>query len=541
MQKLFIIFLLINNFLYTHAQSVQRPKLVVGIVVDQMRWDYLYRYYERYSETGGFKRLIKNGFSCENTFIPYAPTVTACGHASIYTGSVPAINGITGNAWYDNKLNRSVYCTEDSSVKAIGSNTGAGLRSPKNLFTTTICDELRLATNFRSKVIGVALKDRGSILPAGHSANAAYWYDSKTGDWITSSYYRNDLPGWLKSFNAKKLVDQYYKQAWTTMYPTNTYLQRTADQINFESKPLDTDAKGFPYNLNKFAGSDYSAILSTPFGNTFTAELAEAAVVNEQLGADAITDFLTVSFSSTDYVGHSFGPNSIEIEDTYLKLDKDLGEFLNFLDSKVGKNQYLIFLTADHGVAHVPAFAKAHNIPAGNINFESIVKDMNSLLREKFSMENIVLDISNYQVILNLPLIASSSLNLKDIKSQVINYLSKQKGIARVFDLNELMNIPLNKKIRDMLVNGYYPDRCGQVQIVLEPQWIEGYTSGGTTHGLWNPYDAHIPLLWYGWGIKPGKLNREVYMTDIAPTVAALLRIQMPNGSVGNIIPEVFK
>ncbi len=541
MQKLFIIFLLINNFLYTHAQTVQRPKLVVGIVVDQMRWDYLYRYYERYSETGGFKRLIKNGFSCENTFIPYAPTVTACGHASIYTGSVPAINGITGNAWYDNKLNRSVYCTEDSSVKAIGSNTGAGLRSPKNLFTTTICDELRLATNFRSKVIGVALKDRGSILPAGHSANAAYWYDSKTGDWITSSYYRNDLPGWLKSFNAKKLVDQYYKQAWTTMYPTNTYLQRTADQINFESKPLDTDAKGFPYNLNKFAGSDYSAILSTPFGNTFTAELAEAAVVNEQLGADAITDFLTVSFSSTDYVGHSFGPNSIEIEDTYLKLDKDLGEFLNFLDSKVGKNQYLIFLTADHGVAHVPAFAKAHNIPAGNINFESIVKDMNSLLREKFSMENIVLDISNYQVILNLPLIASSSLNLKDIKSQVINYLSKQKGIARVFDLNELMNIPLNKKIRDMLVNGYYPDRCGQVQIVLEPQWIEGYTSGGTTHGLWNPYDAHIPLLWYGWGIKPGKLNREVYMTDIAPTVAALLRIQMPNGSVGNIIPEVFK
>ncbi len=541
MQKLFIIFLLINNFLYTHAQTVQRPKLVVGIVVDQMRWDYLYRYYERYSETGGFKRLIKNGFSCENTFIPYAPTVTACGHASIYTGSVPAINGITGNAWYDNKLNSSVYCTEDSSVKAIGSNTGAGLRSPKNLFTTTICDELRLATNFRSKVIGVALKDRGSILPAGHSANAAYWYDSKTGDWITSSYYRNDLPGWLKSFNAKKLVDQYYKQAWTTMYPTNTYLQRTADQINFESKPLDTDAKGFPYNLNKFAGSDYSAILSTPFGNTFTAELAEAAVVNEQLGADAITDFLTVSFSSTDYVGHSFGPNSIEIEDTYLKLDKDLGEFLNFLDSKVGKNQSLIFLTADHGVAHVPAFAKAHFIPAGNINFESIVKDMNSLLKEKFSMENIVLDISNYQVILNLRLIASSSLNLQDIKSQVINYLSKQKGIARVFDLNELMNAPLNKKIRDMLVNGYYPDRCGQVQIVLEPQWIEGYTSGGTTHGLWNPYDAHIPLLWYGWGIKPGKLNREVYMTDIAPTVAALLRIQMPNGSVGNIIPEVFK
>src|SRR3984885_6089094 len=192
MQKLSIFFVLLIISVYPKAQTLQRPKLVVGIVVDQMRWDNLYRFYDRYQENGGFKRLINNGFSCDNTLIPYAPTITACGHSSIYTGSVPAINGITGNFWWDYTVNKSVYCTEDSSVKTVGSNTGAGLQSPRRLLTTTICDELRLATNFRSKVIGIALKDRASILPAGHSANAAYWFDSKTGDWITCDYYMKD-------------------------------------------------------------------------------------------------------------------------------------------------------------------------------------------------------------------------------------------------------------------------------------------------------------------------------------------------------------
>ncbi len=541
MRRLSIFFVLIFITFCASSQPLKRPKLVVGIVVDQMRWDNLYRFYDRYTDNGGFKRLLNKGFTCDNTFIPYAPTWTACGHASIYTGSVPAITGITGNSWWDNNLNRSVYCTEDSSVKTVGSNTDEGLQSPRNMLTTTMCDELRLATNFRSKVIGIALKDRGSILPAGHSANGAYWYDIKTGDWITSTYYRNELPGWVKDFNAKKLVDQYYKQGWTTMYPLNTYVQSTADENKFENKPFGADAKGFPYNLSKFAGSNYSAIFPTPFGNTLTAELAKAAVNNEQLGADAITDFLTISFSSTDYVGHTFGPNSVETEDTYLRLDKDLGEFFDFLDSRVGKDQYLVFLTADHGVAQVPAFAKEHNIPSGNIDFETVFKKTNAFLNERFHKQDLVSDIFNFQVVLNLPLITSSSLNINDIKSQVISFLLKQDGIARAFDINDLSNTTLNPKIKEVFSNGYYPDRSGQIQLILQPQWIEGYFTGGTTHGLWNPYDAHIPLVWYGWGIKTGQLNREVYMTDIAATVAALLHIQMPNGCVGHVIPEIFK
>ncbi len=523
------------------AQGVQRPKLVVGIVVDQMRWDYLYRYYDRYAANGGFKRMLGQGFTCENTFIPYSPTVTACGHASIYTGSVPAINGIAGNFWYDNLLNKSVYCTEDASVTTVGSNTTAGLQSPRNMVTNTICDELKLATNFKSKVVGIAIKDRGSILPAGHTADAAYWYDSKTGDWITSTFYMNALPAWVTAFNSKKRVDDFYKGGWNTLYPINTYTQSTADINMYEGKPFGADMIGFPYNLTKFVGTNYGAISSTPFGNTLTADMAKEAVINEQLGADAITDFLAVSFSSPDYVGHAYGPNSIEVEDVYLRLDKELGKFFDFLDTKVGKGQYTVFMSADHGVAHVSTFAKDNKIPSGKINFAAIIDTLNTNLKKKYGQDKLVLEVANARLHLNLPVIASASLNTKEIKNTIVDYLVKQPGIARAFDVDEIQTVPLNAKVRTMLNNGYYPTRSGQIQVILQPQWLEGLATVGTSHGLWNPYDAHIPLVWYGWGIKQGKTNRETYMTDIASTLAALLHIQMPNGSVGDVIEEVIK
>ncbi len=541
MKKTFTLILALTVSAVLSAQSLQRPKLVVGIVVDQMRWDYLYRYYDRYAEDGGFKRLISQGFSCENTFIPYAPTITACGHASIYTGSVPAINGIAGNNWWDYEKKKNVYCTEDSSVKTLGSNTSAGLESPRNLLTTTIGDELRLATNFRGKVVGVALKDRASILPAGHSANSAFWFDPGAGVFITCDYYMKNLPEWVKNFDSKKMIDTYYKGGWNTLYPLNTYVQSTPDENKYEGKPLGATAKGFPYNLNSFIGSNYHAVLATPFGISLTAEFAKQAIINENLGTDDITDLLAVSFSSPDYVGHSFGPNSVEQEDDYLRLDKELGDFLNFLDSKIGKDQYTVFLSADHGVAHIPGFAKDHNIPAGGISFSGIYSKMKAGLKEKFGKDDIILDISNYQVSLNIPLINSSSLNMPEIKNWIINYLSNQPGIDRVIDLEDVNKVALNEKIKSMIINGYNPARSGQLQIILRPQWIGGSENGGTTHGLWNPYDSHIPLLWYGWGIKQGKTNRETYMTDIAPTLAALLHIQMPNGTVGQVIPEVLK
>lgn len=521
------------------VNAPERPKLVVGIVVDQMRWDYLYRYYDRYAANGGFKRMLGQGFTCENTFIPYTPTYTACGHTCVYTGSVPAIHGITGNSWWDNRKLASVYCTEDKSVKTVGSTTRAGEMSPLNMLVTNICDELRLATNFRSKVIGIAIKDRGAILPAGHSANAAYWYDSKTGNWITSTWYMNELPKWVQDFNARKLPDTYYAKGWSTLYPINTYVQSTSDKKDYEGKRFGSDQPGFPYDLNKYVGKDYGMINSTPWGNTMTVELAKAAVTNEQLGADNITDFLAVSFSSPDYIGHNFGPNSIEAEDNYLRLDKDLADLFTFLDNKVGKGQYLVFLTADHAVAHVPGFMEENKLP-GRILNDGFKKEVKQLLKDKFGSDQLISSFANNQVHLNHPLIDSLRIDVKALKQWLVKYLEKQPGITRVFTFDELMTIPLPEKIRSMVANGYFPSRCGDIQLILEPGWIEGGKTG-TTHGSWNPHDSHIPLVFYGWNVKPGKTNRETYMTDIAPTVAAMLRIQMPSGSVGAVIEEVAK
>ncbi|WP_240348255.1 alkaline phosphatase PafA [Longitalea arenae] len=521
--------------------SVSRPKLVVGIVIDQMRWDYLYRYYDRYAADGGFKRLLNQGFSCENTLIPYVPTITACGHTCIYTGSVPAIHGIIGNGWYDPQRKRSVYCTEDSSVTTVGAAAGApGAMSPRNMFVTTIGDELKLATNFRSKVIGVAVKDRGGILPAGHSADAAYWYDSRNGNWITSTYYMNELPKWVQDFNARKLVDKYYAMGWNTLYPINTYLQSTADEKPYEGKPLGADQKGFPYDLTKFTNTNYGAVCSTPYGNSMTIEMAKEALVNEKLGADNFTDLLAVSFSSPDYIGHAFGPNSVEQEDDYLRLDKELGGFFNFLDAKVGKGQYLVFLSADHAVAHVPGFMKEHKLPGGSAPAGRWLQELGKILSAKFGNGKLIIGNYNHQLYLDHNLIDSLKLDEAAIKKTIVQYLGRQPEIARVFALDKLMEEPLTAKQRDMVANGYNQRLSGDIEVMLQSNYMEGGATG-TTHSAWNPYDSHIPLLFYGWRVPAGKTNRETYMTDIAPTLAAMLRIQMPSGNVGAVIPEVVK
>lgn len=516
-------------------ETPERPKLVVGIVIDQMRWDYLYRYANRYSPNG-FKRLMNDGFTCENTFIPYTPTSTAPGHTCIYTGSVPAIHGIPGNTWYSRQLNREVYCTEDSLAASIGSTSDAGKMSPANLWTTTVTDELRLATNFRSKVIGIALKDRGAILPAGHAANAAYWFDNANGAFITSSYYMKDLPEWAKQFNSRKLPDQYLQQNWNTLYPIDSYTQSSGDAKNYESN-FPSGGTVFPHITANILKDKYNALRSTPFGNTLTMEMAKAAIEGEKLGQNANTDFLTVSFSSTDYIGHAFGPNAVEAEDAYLRLDKDLGTFLNFLDTKIGKGQYTVFLSADHGAAHVPGFVKENKMPGGVMNEKMIETGLNEMIENKFKIKNAVEHITNYQVYLNRNIPEAGELK---IKKAVIDYLLTYPSIAGATDLQKLSEAPFPSVLKNMLVNGYNQKLSGDIQYIYKPQWFEG-AEKGTTHGLWNPYDSHIPLLWFGWGIKKGKTNRETYMTDIAATLSALLHIQMPNGCIGHVIEEVLQ
>lgn len=523
------------------SNTLSRPKLVVGIVVDQMRWDYIYRYYNVYKSDGGFKRFLNHGFTCENTFIPYTPTVTAAGHTCAYTGSVPAINGIVSNTWYDKELKKQVYCAEDDSVQTVGSNsTDAGKMSPRNMLTTTITDELRLATNFKSKVIGVAIKDRGAILPAGHSANAAYWYDSRTGNFITSTYYMNALPAWVQNFNNRKIVDSLYKLNWNLFLSKNVYSKYCSDDVeSYESKPLGADQSSFHYNLSKFAGTDYTKIAATPYGNVLTLEMAKAALLGEGLGKSGATDFLAVSISTPDYIGHSFGPNSWEQLDDFARLDDALGKFFSFLDGTIGKGEYTVFLTADHGVTQIPAYLKEHKIPAGLFNEGAVIANLKKSLQQDFGTDGIITATDNYQVYLNHSLLKEKNVDEEKVKSYIIDFLSDNPAISNVFDITEVSETTLPEKQKMMFANGYYPKRSGDIQFVLKPQYIDGGATG-TTHGSWNPYDSHIPLLFYGWGIKHGSTNRETYMTDITATLAALLHIQMPSGCVGKVIEEVM-
>ena len=525
--------------------TLARPKLVVGIVVDQMRWDYLYRYYDRYSNNG-FKRLLNEGFSCENTQVDYIPTFTGPGHSCIYTGSVPAIHGITGNDFIIQATGKSMYCTEDTSVQTVGSTTVAGKMSPRNLLTTTVTDELRLATNFRSKVIGIALKDRGGILPAGHTANAAYWFDDKTGNWISSTYYMKDLPQWAKDFNDQKLAETYLKQDWTTLYPINTYLQSTADDNKYEGKFKGMDAPTMPVKTSAMYKNNLGLIRSTPYGNTITLDMAVAAINGEQLGQHDVTDFLAVSFSSTDYIGHQFGINAVEIEDTYLRLDHDMASFFTYLDAKVGKGNYTVFLTADHGAAHNTAFLNDNNIPAGVWDDGATLKELNTYLTAKYKIDGLVISLANYQVNFNNYVIGYAHLNEDELKKDCISFLQKQQAVAFVVDMNKAQTADIPEALRSRIVNGYNIDRSGTIQIILKPGWFTGHSAGdggptGTTHGTWNPYDNHIPLVFMGWGIQHGSSVRETHMTDIAPTIAALLHIQAPNGSIGTPISEVIK
>src|SRR5688572_4856475 len=445
--------------------QVQRPKLVVGIVVDQMRWDYLYRFNDRYSPDG-FKRMLNQGFSCENTFMPFTPTYTAAGHSSVYTGSVPAITGIIGNNWYRRDMKRIWYCTDDSTVVSVGSTSVAGKMSPRNMLTTTITDELRLATNFQNKTIGISLKDRGSILPAGHSANAAYWFDNATGGWITSTYYMNELPEWVKKFNDKKLPDHYLQQNWNTLYPINTYKQSTADDKIYEST-IGGEDNTFPHQTAAISVNKYESFRQTPGGNSYTVDMAKAAVDAEKLGQRGITDFLAISFSSPDYIGHAFGPNSIEVEDTYLRLDKDIASLFKYLDTKIGKGQYLVFLTADHAVAHTAAFMKENKLPAGVFDDAAISKWLNENAEKKFGVKNAFEQVINYQLYLNNSGLEESKINQADFKKWAVNELKNHPAIMSAFDLEELPETPIPVKIKEMVTNGYNQKLSGDIQFVF--------------------------------------------------------------------------
>ncbi len=522
-----------------------KPKLVIGIIVDQMRYDYLTRFYNKYSD-GGFKRLMIDGYNLKNTHLNYSSTKTAVGHTSIYTGTTPNNHGVIANDWYDKKSKKWINCVGDDSYTSIGSASKKGEKSPHRNQVSTIGDQLHLSQNMNGKVIGISIKDRGAILPAGHSANAAYWYDGDDiGNWISSSYYMNELPKWVCSFNKAKKVDEYLSKTWNTYYDISTYTESTSDDTNYEQKFKGKAKTTFPYDLPKLRveNGNYSLIRETPFGNSLTLDFAIEAIKNENLGKSEFTDLLAVSFSSTDYIGHGFGVSSKEIEDAYIRLDKDLERFLLFLDSEVGEKNYTLFLTADHGATEVPRYLKDQSIPARYIDKKKLRKHIKQIAKELFGTENLIEHTSNNTVYLNKKEIKRLKLNLTDVQQIIADELINYKGIYKTITARTLQTTNFSEGFLSLVQNSYNQKISGDIVFMYKPSSITDYykNRGGTTHGTGYNYNTHVPLLFYGNGIKKGESSAYHPIIDIVPTLSTILNIEFTNGNTGKVIEEVLE
>ncbi len=545
MKKIIVISLLCVSFqsyaLDNRFVSTNKPKLIVGIVIDQMRADFIYKYWHKYSQ-GGFKRLVAEGFFFKNTHYNYVPTYTGPGHASIYTGATPAVHGIIANHWFDKTVGKSVYCADDFTVQALAGSKKSGQMSPNKLLSTTIGDQLKLSNRQQSKVIGIALKDRGAILPAGHSANAAYWFDSATGEWMSSSYYMSQLPAWVAAFNRQGQARNYMATVWQPLLPLTAYSESLTDDNAFEGLFNGETRPVFPHDLAKLAAANesFGLLKITPFGNSLTKDFAMAAIQAEKLGKQAVTDMLTLSFSATDYVGHQFAPNSIEVEDTYLRLDRDLAELLTFLDRWLGKDQVLLFLTADHGVVENPRYLNSLRIPAGNISESALKQAVKDFLQQHFAAD-LLLSYSNQQVFLNHAKMVELKVSRVEVENALVDFLVSLPGVASAVTRTALNQSAFITPPNRYLQQGFHPQRSGDVLVNYAPGWIDSEKNTGTTHGSLYNYDTHVPLLWYGWKVAAGQSFQAVEITDIAPTLALLLDIEAPNGSFGQFMPLPLK
>lgn len=474
------------------AQAPERPPLVVGVMVDQMRWDYMYYYYDEYGE-GGIRRLLSEGHSCANTIINYVPTVTAIGHSSVYTGSVPAFTGIAGNDFFVN--DKSTSSVRDTTMLTVGANTKGGRRSPHLLLATTIGDQMKTAFDYRSKVVGVALKDRAAILPAGHCADAAYWWDTESGHFVTSSYYMDKLPAWMETFN-KAHIDK---------------------RKNF---------------------------YETPEGVTATIDLAIEVLHREQMGKDGVPDLLAVSVSCTDAVGHAYGTRGKENHDIYMRLDQELTRLFAALDEQVGKGNYLLFLTADHGGMHSPKHLREHKLPTGGWDNREMKKQLNDMLMKRYGAANWVRVIMDNRVYLEREAIKAQGVSLSEVREAVAQRLREDDQVLFACDYDKIGSSGIPPILKERIMNGYFSHRSGDVYVAVRSghlSWKFGDDYIGTSHGAWNPYDSHIPLVFMGWHVGKGETMRETHITDIAATVCAMLHIERPDCCIGEVIGEVIE
>ncbi len=546
--KILITSIFILSTVFSFGQQKDSPKLVVGIVVDQMCYDYIYRYYSKYSE-GGFKKLMSEGTNCRNTQYNYIPTYTGPGHASIYTGTTPSNHGIVANDWYDRTTGKEVNCVTDSTVTPVGTTSAYGYYSPKNLKANTITDQLKL-TYPNAKVISMSIKNRGAILPGGHLSDGSFWYDFATGKFITSSYFMNELPKWVNDFNSKKQVEKYMQGEWNTLLDISEYTESEPDNSPYEHLLPGKIAPVFPYNLSKMMeGKDamlqYETFVYTPFSNTFLTDFALSSIDAEDLGKDNQTDMLCISYSTPDLAGHAFGPYSVEIEDMYLRLDLEIKRLIEELEKKVGKGEFTLFLTADHAVVPVPQYLVDKNLPGGYFFMDEHFTQLRTDLEQKFGFD-CILSVDNMNIYLDRKSLSDNDIDYDEVVEFIRENVQSWENVKRVFTAKQLYSSAVDDEWMDMVRKGYHHAESGDIIFILEPGFLPKYSDTesahkGTSHGSAFNYDTQVPLLWYGENVSAQEIYRKIEITDISATLSQLLYVQMPNALTGKPIVELLK
>lgn len=544
MRSVLLLSFMVQHFAF--SQLSERPKLVVGIVVDQMCYDYLYRFEDNYSKKG-LVLLRDKGLNCRNVNYNYVPTYTGPGHASIYTGTTPATHGIVANDWYDVSLARSINCVEDTSVRSVGTDSNEGQCSPHHLKVHTIADQLKLSIP-GAKVVSASIKDRGAILPGGHLSDGTYWYDYATGNFITSTFFEQQLPNWVSNFNANGYPEEAMQGKWETYLPITCYSDADIDDSKYEHLLPGKEKPVFPYDLKMMleqsGASPYDVFTSTPFANTYLTDFAIEAIKNEDLGTDNTPDMLCVSYSTPDIIGHSFGPYSKEIEDTYVRLDRDIARLIAELEKSVGKKNFVIFLTADHAVVPVPQFLSDKGLPGGYFFLEPAMNELRTFSVSKFGAD-LIEEQDNLNIYLNSALLEQLKLDREEVATAFADKIRTWDEVKGAYTAKELRTTGHSDRWKSMVSKGYHKEESGDIIFILEAGYLpktrlSETTHKGTSHGSAYSYDTHVPLLWYGSKIKGSSVARPMEIIDIAASLTHLLKLQQPSNIEGSPIHELF-
>jgi len=522
-----------------------KPKLVIGIVVEQLRYDQLERIWDILPDNG-LKRMVNEGTYYRNASIDYLSTQAGPGFATISTGASPSAHGITSDSWFHPFNNEMIYCVQDPGVNAVGGSFETGLFSPANLLSSSFSDELQMATCGGAKVYGIGIREMSAIITAGHAADGAFWYDDRTGTWMSSTYFAETLPLWLMDMNAMLLPGQYLNQPWQPLLDPATYPGCQPDSSKFE-RGLNGQT-WFPYDLKTMSTKgkllnvtrDYSILRETPFSDDFTTELALRLIDNEQMGQDDITDFLAVTYSATDYAGHRFGPSSVEASDALVRLDRNIGKLLEKIDKSLGKKNVLVYFVSAHGVSEIPAVLAQSRVPSGYFMLNQSLQLLRSYLNAVYGKGDWVRGFYDSQIFLNRALIEDAKMNLEDVQKKVARFMVQFSGIAAAVPTSSFEMSDFAGGLLLKMSHNYSQQRSGDVMIALNPGWVEK-TDNVTGHNSPWEYDSHVPLIWYGWTASKASVTRGVSTRDIATTLSVLCKVPMPNAASGDPLHELFR